>query len=372
MSKKIVISAGGTGGHLFPALALAHTLQRQKEVDLFFLGGGLASNCHFDRQAFRYQDIPCGSFVSKNPLKLAKSGFNIARGVGHSLAFLRQHRPDAVVGFGSFYGFPPLVAARMLGIPIILYAADVVPGKVIRLVAPYAAITGTHFFSTPSLLKGKATPVGMPLRDTLVADKTHAGDARRYFGLDPECQTLLVFGGSQGAQRLNELVLESMPALKKQLAARLQVIHFTGSDALVTPLEQAYKQQGISCCVKAFESRMGLAWSAADLALGRSGAGTIAEMQLFGVPAILVPYPFATDAHQDKNAEALVSIGGAVKLSQQALTATQLTAELADLLNDVDGRRSAMQEALYWAKDQAPPQTLADLVWETLNKPKAS
>ncbi len=371
MKRKIVISAGGTGGHLFPALALAHHLRADGDADLCFLGGGLSSNRYFDRTDFNFREIPCGSFVNKSPLSLARNGYDIARGVGASFSFLREHRPDVVVGFGSFYGFPPLIATRMLGIPLVLYAADVIPGRVIRWIAPYATVTGTHFVTTAAMISGTAVPVDMPLRHTLANDRCDAAQARRYFGLDPATQTFLVFGGSQGAQRLNEMLLSGISELKKQATKPFQIIHFTGTSSMVTSLTEAYQRENIPACVKVFEERMGLAWSAADLALGRSGAGTIAEMFHFKVPCILVPYPYATDAHQDKNADAVVSLGVALKLIQSHITPTSLAKHIAQLLNDTYGRRTAMRQSLCRAAIDTPKQTLANLVWETLNNTKA-
>ncbi len=369
-SKKIIISAGGTGGHLFPALALAQALQGAAE--LLFVGGGLATNPYFDRESFHFKEIPCGSFVSKKPWRLAKALWNIFRGIRHSIALFRHLRPDVVVGFGSFYSFPPLVAARLLRIPIVLYAADAIPGRVVRLVAPYAHVTGTHFAPTAALLKGISTPVGMPLRETLRADRKSAAEARNYFGLDPQTPTLLIFGGSQGAQRLNELILEGLEDLACQVTRPWQVLHFTGNEDAVIATRTKYEKQGVRACVKGFEARMGLAWSAASLVVCRSGAGTIAEIQQFEVPAVLVPYPYATDAHQDHNADILVACQGAIKLSQPTLEASVLAAQLARLLNDDGGGLTHMHQALALAQQNVVKQTLAGLVWETLKNTKAS
>ena len=147
----------------------------------------------------------------------------------------------------------------------------------------------------------------------------------------------------------------------------LQVIHFTGREESVIPTRQAYASHGISCHVAAFETRMGLAWSAADLVLCRSGAGTVAEVRSFAVPAVMIPYPYATDAHQDYNADVIVTLGGGQKVLQNNLTPSLLASVLISFINNDHGMRSAMHQALLKSKQELSKVTLTDLVWQTLN-----
>ena len=251
MKKKIIISAGGTGGHLFPAIALAQQLD---QADLLFIGGGLSTNRYFNQDAFAFEEVSCGSFVSKKPWHLISSACRITQGIAQSYLLLRRHRPDLVVGFGSFYGFPPLVAATALGIPTILYAADVIPGKVLRLMSSLATVTGLHFASTASRLRGRSAVVGMPLRQELRQDQREPAAARQHYGLSEETTTLLIFGGSQGALALNTLIEQAIPSLVNQMDMPFQVIHLTGNEGIVTPLREAYRHHGIQCHVVPFLS----------------------------------------------------------------------------------------------------------------------
>jgi UDP-N-acetylglucosamine--N-acetylmuramyl-(pentapeptide) pyrophosphoryl-undecaprenol N-acetylglucosamine transferase len=367
MKTKIVISAGGSGGHLFPALSLAHTLrQQQPDSEVLFVGGGLSVNRYFD-PIYPYQDIACGHFSSRSPWALATAMKHITQGVGQSVGYLKRVKPDIVVGFGSYHGFPPLVAATLLRLPTVLFAADTLPGKVVSWMARWATVTTVQFEAAKAYLKGHVVPVQPLLRPQVLAGRMSAQEARLRYGLDPQVRTLLVFGGSQGARAINELMVSCLPSLTTALTEPLQVIHLAGSEEAVSPLVEAYGRVGIRAVVKSFESEMGQAWSAADLALCRSGAGTIAEAQVFHVPLLMIPYPFAAQGHQEKNADAVVSLGAGLKYMQSTLTASALSTTLAQLLNDPSG--ALMRMRLTWKKQeqQNPNPTLAEIVWETLH-----
>ena len=341
MSKKILISAGGTGGHIYPALSLASQLKHAKQ-EVLFCGGNLEENRYFDKQAFSYRSVKCGSFLSKSPWQLLRNGMSILKGILQSRQYIKTFNPDLVVGFGSFYTFPTLLAAQSLGIPIILHEANSIPGKVNRLLSPYAEATGVHFPETIKLLKGKSIEVGMPLREGFKKGVKTKQEACAYFGLNEEIPTLLIFGGSQGAKSINQLGSE---AILKYFQGKIQVVHITGSEKIVGELKQRYQEKGIKACVKDFESKMNYAWQAADLMISRAGAGTIAEELEYEVPGILIPYPNSADAHQEKNADFMAStVGGAVKLLEKELTAQLLACKLELLLqNNLESLRQEMR-----------------------------
>jgi UDP-N-acetylglucosamine--N-acetylmuramyl-(pentapeptide) pyrophosphoryl-undecaprenol N-acetylglucosamine transferase len=240
----------------------------------------------------------------------------------------------------------------------------------LRLMSPKACMTGLHLGAAAIHLKGPSVTVGMPIRSEILADRTDAAAARVHFGLDPEFPTLLIFGGSQGAKALNQLMLQAIPFLSPQLQHGLQVIHLTGQEDCIESLSTVYSAHGIRNSVQAFEPRMGMAWSAATTALCRSGASTLAELRYFGVPAILVPYPFATDNHQDKNADVHVTCGCALKAQQQTLTPKIIATLLARLLNNHENCHNSMREALQKVKLDPPQKSLADVVLDTLNHAK--
>lgn len=280
--KRIILSAGGTGGHLFPAQAVARELS---EHEILFVAGGLSENGFFDRSRFEYKEIHTATFTTSKPLEMLKGGRKILKGLRESRKILRDFSPDIVVGFGSFYTLPLLLAAKQRKIPIILHEQNAVPGKVNRLFSRFAHTTTLTF---PVQIRGATRMVHFPLRPP-----REMQDPWKYFGLEQGKPTLLVFGGSQGARRLNELFLEALPLLSK-----FQVLHFYGKHS--TGIEEHYK--GILSCVRSFDPNLQLAMEIADLAVCRAGASTIAELTATETPAILIPFPFATDNHQEKNA----------------------------------------------------------------------
>ena len=216
-SKKIVFAAGGTGGHLFPAQALAEQLLRQKaDIELLFAGAKLSENTYFDKTKFAYQDIISATPFRGGLLKALKSLAILFRGIRESIRFLNQQKPDVVVGFGSFHAFPVLCAAALKRIPIILFESNAIPGKVIRLFSKRALLTGIFFSEAQNHLKGKTVDVEIPKKNIHSRTTMHQQEARRLFQLDPNRLTLLVFGGSQGAKNINQLVIDLVPLLHQK------------------------------------------------------------------------------------------------------------------------------------------------------------
>jgi len=305
---KIIFAAGGTGGHLLPAQALARQLQ---DCEILFAGGKLSSNPFFHPLNFSFKEVKCSSPFNSHPLKAV---WDIYSGLRDSRRLIKEFAPDLVVGFGSFYSFPLLEAARQKRIPYILVETNAYPGKVNRLFAPKALFSAIAFDQAAAHLNGPVQSVKVPLwsQEPDVASLSPQ-ESRKAYQLDPDLFTLLVFGGSQGAQVINSAVVEL------KVVFPFQVIHLCGKDQDPQALISRYKERGIQACVKPFEETMWKAWRAADLAVCRAGAGTLSEMAHFQVPAILIPWPGASDRHQEKNAEVMESIGGALKLNQGQL-----------------------------------------------------
>lgn len=333
MNKKIIITAGGTGGHTFPAQGLAQQLKnKDREFEILFVAGGLKTNRYFDREQFPFQEIVSSPLVSKNPIKLLKGALTLVKGVYQSIKILKKFQPNLVIGFGSYYTVPILMAAKLLRIPILLHEANSIPGKANKWFAPFAICTGIHFPSTAPLLKGRTLEVGLPLRQGYQKDLISADDARSYFKLNKDVKTLLIFGGSQGARAINVFIQE---ALKNGYRDSLQVIHLTGNEKNVAELETFYRDNGIRHSVKAFESRMDYAWSAANAFIGRSGASTIAEAMEYEIPGLLIPYPHAAENHQEKNADFLVfDVKGGMKLLEKELSYQSLNEAIKKLINE--------------------------------------
>jgi UDP-N-acetylglucosamine--N-acetylmuramyl-(pentapeptide) pyrophosphoryl-undecaprenol N-acetylglucosamine transferase len=362
--KRVLITTGGTGGHVFPAEGLAQALQRKSTfIDVRFAGGGLSSNRYFNQSSFCFHDISCGPLISKNPLKILKGCLKTTWGFYQSLNLLRKYQPHLVVGFGSYYTLPILLAAKWLNIPFILHEANSVPGKANQWLAPYAHCVGVHFPYAATFFNNRAIEVGMPLREGFNSSSVSKEEALKYFGFDSTQPVLLIFGGSQGAQAINQWMKEFNSHCQK---LSLQIIHLTGHEKMTFEFEELYRNNGIKACVKGFEYQMNYAWKAADFFIGRSGASTIAEAMEFEVPGILIPYPSATDNHQEKNADFLVeTVKGGIKILEKDLDSVRFKENLISLLQ---GRLSEMRQSIRQYKQQPNKISLPKLILNFLSQ----
>ncbi len=360
-----MIAVGGTGGHLFPAQALAEELT-ELGYEIHFIGGGITDNPFFQPNGMSYDDISCAPISAGNPFKLFGSGVKISRGALQSFKIMRPSRPHLVVGFGSYHTFPALLGAKALGVPIILHEANSVPGKVNRLLSPHVLKTAVHFSSAKQHLKGDVCQAGLPLRKSLTQNPITKEEALNHFSFEKDWPTLLVFGGSQGALEINKIVKEAVLTYVWKQIRKLQILHFTGEGKLSEEIAAAYEKAGIPHVVKPFEERIEYAWKAADLAITRSGACSLAEQTEFAVPGILIPYPWATDNHQEKNADAFIELTqGAVKLPQKKLTPAKLGLALCGFLRDPE-KLQTMRQNIAAYRDSVKYQTLSRLICEML------
>jgi len=311
--KKVLFAVGGTGGHLYPAQALARDLRdSDSKIEILFAGGRLGSNPFFHKLQFPFREI-----ASATPFRgsVFRSLLGITRGLFQSLKLIGEFSPQLIVGFGSFYSFPLLAAARIKRIPYVLVESNALPGKVNRLFSAGAKLSALQFEVASNRLKGPSIVVKIPHRSQqMVEAYLPSEEARKSFGLDPNCLTLLIFGGSQGARAINEAIV------KVNFPTHIQVIHLCGADQDDRALSEAWKSSGIPACVKPFEEKMHLAWQAADLAVCRAGAGTCAEALDSKTPALMVPWPGASDEHQRENARCLEERGLAYCLQQKNLS----------------------------------------------------
>lgn len=332
MRKKVLVSVGGTGGHIYPAVALAQTLcQQEPSLELLFVGGHLSNNRFFQNFSFDYRNISCASLSFKKPFTSFLNLHKIWAGIKESQAIFRRFCPDLMIGFGSYHTLPTMIAAKLEGIPYFLHASDTIPGKVIRLFSRYAIATSIHFPETESWLQGRCIQVKMPLRDGYKFGYSSKEEARRYFNLEQNKVTLLAFGGSQGASSLNRVIESTLTTYFRNI----QIIHLTGHQETTLKLQKKYTQMGLKAYVADFEPRMDLAWQAADVAISRAGALTLAEQIEFEVPGILVPYPHAADNHQEKNALSIAGkIGSVQMILESNLTPKTLGSSLDEFLEE--------------------------------------
>lgn len=339
--KKFLVMAGGTGGHVFPALAVARALQAQ--------GGTvewLGTERGIEAQLIPEADIPL-HFITvegvrgKGKLALLKAPLQIARAIRQARAVVKSVAPDAVLGFGGFATGPGGVAARIGGIPLIIHEQNAVAGTTNRLLARIANRVLEAF---PSGLPG-GQQVGNPVRDEIVALPEPESRIAQQRPL-----RLLVLGGSLGAVAVNELVPGAIALMPEEL--RPSVVHQAGKRHLDIARD-SYEQAGVDADVVPFIADMAGAYSNADLVICRAGALTISEIAAAGVGAIMVPFPFAIDDHQTRNGEWLQKAGGGIVLQQKSLTAEKLAEQLTDLFAQpeklremaVAARRAAMTDA---------------------------
>lgn len=347
--KKILFAVGGTGGHLFPAQALARELTAQN-YEILFAGGRLGSNPFFDPSQFPFKEVQGASPFRTNPLK---AGFNLLSGTLEGIKIMKEFEPDFVVGFGSFYSFPILTAARRKKVPYILVESNAYPGKVNRLFSSRSLFNVVQFEEASSLLKGKVIPAKLPLwskeNNQVSLEKS---EAKKYFNLDPDRFTFLIFGGSQGAAALNRVAY--------LLESDLQVIHICGRGYDEKSLRDHYRQKEIQASVKPFEEKMKIALKAADLALTRAGGGTINELIEYTLPSILVPWPGASENHQFKNAKVFSDKGGAILLEETNISSFPAH------FQEARGKLDSMQSILIKEK-QKELKRLFNLIHETIS-----
>lgn len=312
VKKKVIIAAGGTGGHLLPAQEIARELQ-EENIEVLFIGAGLKDNVYFDRENFRFNEILATTPFQKKLTACLKALYILFKGVKQSCFFLKHFKPDLIIGFGSFHAFPILCAAKWQKRPFILFESNTVAGKVTRLFSPFAVHTAIHL-PLIKKIKGNLIEVCWPLRKKVptLSQKT----AREKLQLTPERFTLLIFGGSQGASAINNAVLGICEQLLTKNVS-FQIIHLTGKSKCIE-VEQFCKKHSIPARIKSFEQDMSQIFYAADLALCRSGAATIAELIHYQLPAILIPYPYATEQHQRENALFLERLSAAYVVEEGA------------------------------------------------------
>jgi UDP-N-acetylglucosamine--N-acetylmuramyl-(pentapeptide) pyrophosphoryl-undecaprenol N-acetylglucosamine transferase len=350
----ILLAAGGTGGHVFPAEALAaELLRRGHRVGLVTdtRGKGFGQNLP-ELPLYR---IPAGTPSGRSLVGKLMSVFEIAHGVVSALTLLGLTRPVAVVGFGGYPALPLLLAARLRRIPIVIHEQNAVLGRVNRLVARFATRIATSFPATHFLPEGAAVTVtGNPVRPAVLA----AADVP--YSAPEQALRLLVLGGSQGARVLSDVVPAALVALPAEMKKRLRIVQQCRAEDLER-VRAAYAQAGIQAETATFFSDVAQRLAVAHLVISRSGASSTAEIAVVGRPALLVPYAHAMDDHQSANAQALAQAGGALVIAQDKFTPERVVTTFADLLGDAAQLAGMAAHARSVGRPLAA-QALADLV----------
>lgn len=357
--RPVLLAAGGTGGHLFPAEALAAELaKRGVPVDLITDPRAREYAGSFPARAV--YAVSSATFGSKNPIAILRSAAKIGLGFGESARLIRKLKPRALVGFGGYPSLPPLLAGQLLGVPTIIHEQNAVMGRANRILAPRASRIGMGFPSLTNAKPGfleKATHVGNPVREAV-------GKAASLFAA-PETGgeiRLLVFGGSQGARIMSITVPPAVAALDTDLRSRLKIVQQSRPEDL-DHADDIYRRAGVKAELSPFFRDLPQRMADAHLVIARSGASTVAELCVIGRPSLLVPLPHSLDNDQLENARSLEAAGGGTLVPQGEFTPANLTRLLTDLLAKPQTLSGQAVAAAAYARPDAAAR-LADLVLE--------
>jgi UDP-N-acetylglucosamine--N-acetylmuramyl-(pentapeptide) pyrophosphoryl-undecaprenol N-acetylglucosamine transferase len=354
----ILLAAGGTGGHLFPAEALGVELIER----------GLRVRLVTDARALRYSGlfskdmidvVPSETVRGRSPLQLARTGITLAAGTVAAVRLMRRLKPAAVVGFGGYPTLPPLMAARLLGIPGIVHDANAVLGRANRFLSKHVNAIATSLpgvLDRDAALAAKATTVGTPMRPAILAAAATAYVAPETTGPFH----LLVVGGSQGARVMSDIVPGAIERLEPSLWNRLVLTQQVREEDMAR-VRAVYERVRIKCELAPFFTDLPARLASNHLVVSRSGAGTVAELAAIGRPSILVPLPGAIDQDQFANAGVLAQAGGALRIAQADFTSDRLASEISSLAGE-PARLAAMAQAARSAGRLDAAERLADLV----------
>ena len=354
-----IIACGGTGGHLFPGIAVAEVLrQRGHEVLLFVSEKEIDSLALSTRSQFRFEKLPVVGFPSVYSPRI----FGFIKRFTESLSLCRsiyqKFKPQVVLGMGGFTSTAPILAGRMRGISTLVHESNAIPGKANRLAAKMVGAVLLGFKEAAQFFPKVRTEItGTPIRTEL--QRLDKESARQKLGLKSGVTTMLVMGGSQGASGINQAMIKSLPVLH---GAALQVIHLSGTrdERFVS---DSYRREQIPAFVAAFHHHMEEAYSAADFTVARSGAASLAELAFFGLPSILIPFPYAADDHQTRNAEIFSRAGAAFILKESELTPEVLSQKIREMIDHPEQLRRMSENCLRLA-----PGDAADRVATTMEK----
>jgi UDP-N-acetylglucosamine--N-acetylmuramyl-(pentapeptide) pyrophosphoryl-undecaprenol N-acetylglucosamine transferase len=322
---KVIIAGGGTGGHLFPGIAVAREiLRRDPKSRILFVGAEQGIETRIvPKEGFELRTLSIGGIKGLGVRRQVRNLMGMAGGVFKARSILREFKPDVVIGVGGYASFPLLSAATLGGYPRVIMEQNAIPGLANRVLGKRADFVAVSDPRTETYFGKRAVVTGNPIRPEFksISPKTHVPP-----------YAILIFGGSQGAQSINRAIIEALSSLT-DWKAQLRFVHQTGERQL-QDVQKAYASAGFQADVRTFFNNFHEQYAAADLIIARSGATTVAEIKASGRASILIPFPFATDDHQTKNARAMVDEQAAVLISNADLNGSRLAAVIRDLLGN--------------------------------------
>ena len=370
---RVIVAGGGTGGHVFPALAIIEELQqRDPQLELWFVGkrGNIEERLTRERH-IPFRPIAAGPLARGGGVRHLWALVQLAAGTVQAGFLMLRFRPDVVIGTGGYVSVPPVAVAALLRVPTIVHEQNRVPGRANVLLSRWATVVATTYSDSAEVFPEASVQLtGNPVRAALRSEAIAALEpaaARESFGLAPEVFTVFVFGGSQGARTLTQATLDALEHLP---AEQVQVLLMSGAADAAGAAERA-RAAAVRCEVRGFIEDMAAAYAGANLVVCRAGASAIAEVTAAALPAVLVPYPYAVNDHQRKNAEAIADAGAAVAVEDAQLTGATLAALVLELAGD-PARRAAMANAARRAGAPAAAEALADIVCDLAIPGKAA
>jgi len=326
---KILIAAGGTGGHLYPGIALARSLNGHEVI--FVVRRGDMGKEILQKEGFSLREIAGQGLPRALSWRAFAFPFNFLRGWVEARALLKEIKPDRVVGMGGYLSIPVILTAHGLGIRTLLHEQNALPGLANRLLSRWADSVAVSFPASQAYFpKTKTWMSGLPVRPEIGSVDQQSG--RQHLGLNPQTSTILVVGGSLGAQKLNSMTVQAWPLLLKR-HVEFQVLHITGAKDFQRVLA-LYDGLPIKAKILPYCHAMADAYAAADVVISRAGASTVAELLEVQRPALLVPYPYASNNHQVYNAQVLESQHLGRVILDDALTPSDIADYLSHILQN--------------------------------------
>jgi UDP-N-acetylglucosamine--N-acetylmuramyl-(pentapeptide) pyrophosphoryl-undecaprenol N-acetylglucosamine transferase len=335
---KIIVSGGGTGGHIYPALTLIRTIQKQVEnLDILYVGTQIGLEADIiPKEGLPFKTVDIRGLERKISVKMIKTVGKAIHGVWQARRIVKQFKPDVVIGTGGFVCGPILLAASLMGIPTLIQEQNVIPGITNKLLAKFVAKIAVGYQDAVKYFpKEKVVFTGNPIRAEVLSINREAGLAE--FGFDTNKKTILISGGSRGARSMNKAMIE----VHKHFAGskNIQLLHVTGKNEY-NDIVASVQKQGVdlqksrNILIKPYLYDMPKALAATDLAIFRAGATGIAELTAKGIPSILIPYPYAAENHQEFNALSLVKRGAAVMIRDKDLTSVGLIKAIESIISE--------------------------------------
>ena len=358
MAMRVIIAGGGSGGHLFPGLALARELTEKDGVNVLFVGAekGIESRI-VPKSGFQIKFLPAEGVMGKSAPAKIKAVYKMAVSFFKARGLMASFRPDVVIGTGGYASFSPVLAAWSCQIPSLIMEQNVAPGAANKLLARVAgAVAVTYQESMPYFPRAKSFLTGNPVRKEIL-DAKRSNASFETFGLAPDLFTVFVFGGSSGARAINSALIGALEHLL-DLKQDIQFLHQSG-ESDYQGVREAYRRTGFRAMVAPFVFQMPEAYAASDLVISRAGATTLAELTALGKPAILIPYPYAGE-HQDANARKLEGVGAAMLIRERELSAEALAANIRLLMEDENIRNGMSSQSRVIGKPDAA-RSVADI-----------